>query len=85
MISLADYKESYEEQEADTFATNCLIPLREWQIFKARNKGVSPYAISKKIREFANEYVIHPAIVLGRYQHEFNIFDNGRGFDRNIG
>ena len=85
MISLADYKDSSEEQEADSFATNILIPLREWQIFKARNKGVSPYAISKKIREFANEYGIHPAIVLGRYQHEFNIFDNGRGFDRNIG
>ena len=85
MISLADYKESSEEQEADSFATNSLIPLRQWQIFKARNKGVSPYAISKKIREFANEYGIHPAIVLGRYQHEFNIFDNGRGFDRNIG
>ena len=27
---------------------------------------------------------INPAIVLGRYQHEFNVYDNGRGFDRSI-
>ena len=83
-ITLADYKESIEEIEADTFAKNTLISPREWQIFKTRVKGMSPYAVASQIRAFALENGIHPAIVLGRYQHDFNVYDNGRGFDRSI-
>ena len=66
------------------FANNHLIPAKEWQLFKERNRDVNPYAIAAKLREFAHQYQIHPAIVLGRYQHDFNIYDNGRGFDRSI-
>lgn len=83
-ISLSDMKEGVEEQEADAFANNQLIPAREWQRFKESNAGISPYAICPKLREFAAEHQIHPAIVLGRYQHDYNIFDNGRGFERSI-
>ena len=83
-ITLTDAKDSLEEKEADTFARMNLIPARDWQIFKERNAGVSPYAMASRIREFAYKHQIHPAIVLGRYQHDFNVFDNGRGFDRSI-
>ena len=83
-ITLADYKESIEELEADNFAKNTLIRPRNWQIFKTKIKGLSPYAVANHIRTFALENRIHPSIVLGRYQHDFNVYDNGRGFDRSI-
>lgn len=83
-ITLADYKESIEELEADAFAKNTLIKPRDWQMFKTKVKGMSPYAVASHIRTFALENGIHPAIVLGRYQHDFNVYDNGRGFDRSI-
>ena len=83
-ISLPDMKEGLEEQEADTFANNQLIPAKDWQRFKEKYSLVNPYSIGPRLREFAEEHQIHPAIVLGRYQHDYNIFDNGRGFDRSI-
>lgn len=83
-ISLSDTREGVEEQEADTFANNQLIPAKDWQRFRERNYGTNPYAIGPKLREFALEHQIHPAIVLGRYQHDYNVFDNGRGFERSI-
>lgn len=83
-ISLPDMKDGIEEQEADSFANNGLIPAKDWQLFKERNMGENPYQMGPKIRAFANEHQIHPAIVLGRYQHDYNIYDNGRGFDRSI-
>lgn len=83
-LTLSDIKDNVEEQEADMFANNHLIPAKEWQLFKERNRDVNPYAITSKLREFAHQFQIHPAIVLGRYQHDFNIYDNGRGFDRSI-
>ena len=83
-ITLTDVKDSIEEKEADTFARMSLIPAKEWQMFKERHAGVNPYAMPSRIREFAHKHQIHPAIVLGRYQHDFNVYDNGRGFDRSI-
>jgi hypothetical protein len=77
-------KEGLEEQEADTFANNQLIPAKDWQCFKEKISGINPYSIGQKLRKFDEEHQIHPAIVLGRYQHDFKIFDNGRGFDRSI-
>lgn len=83
-ITLSDMKEGIEEQEADIFANNALIPAKDWQIFKERYSTLNPYAIGPKIRAFSEKHQIHPAIVLGRYQHDYSIFDNGRGFDRSI-
>ena len=83
-ITLSDIKDNIEEQEADIFANNSLIPAKEWQIFKEHNRNFSHYAVAGKIREFAHLHHIHPAIVLGRYQHDFKVYDNGRGFDRSI-
>ena len=83
-ITLTDMKEGLEEQEADVFANNQLIPAKDWQLFKEKNMGINPYMMGAKLRAFAQEHQIHPAIVLGRYQHDYNIYDNGRGFDRSI-
>ena len=77
-------REGIEEQEADAFANNELISAKDWQRFKEKITGMNPYAVGPKIRAFAEEHQIHPAIVLGRYQHDYNIYDNGRGFDRSI-
>lgn len=83
-ISIDGEKSSLEEKEADAFARNNLIPSLDWQLFKASSMGVSPYAMGPRIREFSESHGIHPSIVLGRYQHDFNVFDNGRGIERSI-
>ena len=77
-------KNSPEEREADTFANDHLIPNRDWQLFNAAYSSMSPYAMGPKIRDFAEQRKIHPSIVLGRYQHDFKVFDNGRGIERSI-
>ena len=83
-ISIDGEKTSREEQEADAFARAQLIPPKDWQFFKAANSHTNPYAMGSRIREFAEEHGIHPSIVLGRYQYDFQVFDNGRGIERSI-
>lgn len=83
-ISIDGEKNTLEEKEADSFARNELIPTMQWQLFKASCMGVSPYAMGPRIREFSERNAIHPSLVLGRYQHDFNVFDNGRGIERSI-
>jgi len=83
-ISIDGEKSSLEEKEADAFARNNLIPSQDWQLFKAASMGISPYVMGSRIKAFSEEHHIHPSIVLGRYQHEFNVYDNGRGIERSI-
>lgn len=83
-VSIDGEKESTEEKEADQFANEHLIPSRQWQLFKAACAYVSPYAMGPRIRTFSEQLNIHPSIVLGRYQHDFKVFDNGRGIERSI-
>ena len=83
-ISIDGDKNSLEEKEADAFAIDHLIPPRDWQLFMAINAGISPYMIRPKLLEFSKRHGIHPSIVLGRYQHDYNVFDNGRGIERSI-
>jgi HTH-type transcriptional regulator / antitoxin HigA len=53
-----------EEDEANRFAAERLIPLNTWQTFQ-------PSTITEQsIRDFANLVGIHPGIVLGRLQNE---------------
>lgn len=54
-----------DETEADTFARNLLIPQSHWNRFIATGNF---YEAS--IRTFAQAEGIHPAIVVGRLQHE---------------
>lgn len=83
-ISIDGEKTSRQEQDADKFANDQLISPIDWQIFIARNRGTSHYAMGPYIRDFALEHQIHPSIVLGRYQHDYQVFDNGRGIERSI-
>lgn len=56
-----------QEVEADTFASNVLIPEERWRVSPARITK-SPEVIEK----FAKESGIHPAIVYGRIRKERN-------------
>ncbi len=56
---------SAEEKEADSFARNQLIPLVSWNRFVAKKTF-----FKNDILIFANEVKVHPAIVVGRLQHE---------------
>lgn len=83
-ISIDGEKNSIEEQEADSFANSQLIPPVEWQLFKAETEHLSPYVMGPFFRKFSDAFKIHPAIILGRYQHDYKVFDNGRGIERSI-
>lgn len=83
-ISFDGEKETAEEREADSFANNHLIPAQDWQIFMAKNSMVNAYSMGPRIRSFAEEHKIHPSIVLGRFQYDTGVFDNGRGIERSI-
>jgi len=54
-----------KEREADEFASNILLPRRELKEFVAEAKFSEEAVVS-----FAEEVGVHPAIVVGRLQHE---------------
>ncbi len=55
-----------KEREADEFASNILIPYKEWEEFKEHKT----YMLETEIKEFALKKGIHPGIIVGRLQHE---------------
>ncbi|TAL36606.1 MAG: addiction module antidote protein, HigA family [Spirochaetes bacterium] len=57
-----------KENEADSFARDILIPQEEWEKFIQAN-----IFSAEKIKTFAKEMNISPAIVVGRLQHERKI------------
>lgn len=59
----SDSAHSDEEQEADQFAADMLIPRRY-------SDSLSELGSELSIREFAAQMGIHPGIVVGRLQHE---------------
>lgn len=61
-----DYLDSKEEQEANDFASNVLIPQAAYQLFIESDR----YRSKEGIRSFAEEIGIHPGIVAGRLQKE---------------
>lgn len=64
-IDQSESDDRKEEQEADEFAANLLIPRTEYREFVS---GGSFY--EKDIRRFAKNTGIHPGVVVGRLQHE---------------
>jgi HTH-type transcriptional regulator / antitoxin HigA len=56
-----------KEQEANEWARNYLIPLRDWNSFISRYAGIFS---ETTIRSFASDLEISPSIVLGRLQKE---------------
>jgi HTH-type transcriptional regulator/antitoxin HigA len=54
-----------EEEEADTFAANHLIPVSQWE----KIKSISNFT-EQKIKDIARKIEIHPGIIVGRLQRE---------------
>ena len=63
-----NYIEKKLEDEADKFASDSLIPPREYKAFIKENSFYK-----NDIIEFAKRINIHPGIVVGRLQHDKNI------------
>lgn len=59
------------EEEADLFAQNTLIPIKEYRLF-----APSKYTSDAEIIAFAKKIGIHPGIVAGRMQHDNIIAPN---------
>lgn len=57
------------EKEADVFAMNTLIPVKDWKA-----SGLSKQATDGAVIRFANQLHISPAIPAGRVRHERNNF-----------
>jgi len=64
-IDLENNENNEKEKEANEFAANFLIPLKDWQTFKLSN-SVSSLAVS----EFAQRIGVAPGIIVGRLQRE---------------
>ncbi|WP_368502816.1 HigA family addiction module antitoxin (plasmid) [Alkalihalophilus sp. As8PL] len=54
-----------EEQEADIFSSNILIPNDSFEQFLTKGDYSAPHII-----EFAEEHNLHPGIIVGRLQHQ---------------
>ncbi|MDP8257312.1 MAG: HigA family addiction module antitoxin [Candidatus Alcyoniella australis] len=63
-----EYQDSQKEKEADKFASDFLIPPREWDSFLSEHIDCS-YS-RDDIKTFAARVGIAPGIVVGRLQHE---------------
>lgn len=61
---------SVNENEANFFARDILIPKDDWLRFKRENVCINYAVFDKKLTEFAAEVKVHPSIVLGRYCYE---------------
>lgn len=61
-----EYLDSKEEQEANNFASNTLIPFVEYQSFIDNEQ----YRSKDGIKLFAEKVGIHPGIIVGRIQKE---------------
>lgn len=59
------------EEEADIFAQNTLIPIRDYRHF-----APSKYTSDAEIIAFAKKIGIHPGVVAGRLQHDHIIAQN---------
>lgn len=62
------------EKEADSKACSYLIADSKWNNFMKTVSPINHHAIQLRIKNFAKENNINPAIVLGRYKKETNIF-----------
>lgn len=59
------YEEDAEEQQANRFAAESLIPTESWSHFSERLRFDQ-----EAVLRFASELGIHPGIIVGRLQHE---------------
>ena len=67
--SFVDYEYNTDavEERANTFASNYLIPQKEYDMFCRKT---APYFSKESVRQFANNLGLSPGIVVGRLQHD---------------
>ncbi len=68
-VETKDIEQTNKEHEANTFASNMLIPPDKWQNLLETGQ----YRSKEGIVSFANDIGIAPSIVVGRLQHEEKI------------
>jgi HTH-type transcriptional regulator/antitoxin HigA len=73
-VPISDSTENFpfQEEEADRFATEKLIPNSVW--FLAPPVPLNPYVIQKKYTQWAKSKNLNPWIVLGRVSHETGMY-----------
>lgn len=84
MINIPDDKKSLEEEEADEFALNAVIPTPEWKKFLVRMRDVVPYKIAPYIKTEAEKYGVNPQILFGRYKHDIGMYKIKNCFENKI-
>ena len=65
-----DYKNSKEEKDANSFASENLVDKNAWIEFKKAN----PIFTDIKIKQFASKQNVHPAVVIGKIGDELKIY-----------
>lgn len=78
-LSGADKSMEVMEQQADKYAQESLISPIEWQEIQNLPEW-NDYSVNLK----ANEYGIHPAIILGRLSHEINYYAMNTTIDKKL-
>ncbi len=73
-VPISETLENYptQEEEANKFATENLIPNSIW--FLAPTVPLNPYVIQKKYTQWAKSKKLNPWIVLGRVSHETGMY-----------
>lgn len=83
-INLLDEKKDCDENEADDFALNAIVPTVEWKKFLVKTRDVAPYKIAPHIKEEADRYAVNPQILFGRYKHDVGIYKIKNYFETKI-
>lgn len=84
MINLEQGKKSIEENEADQFALNAILPNAEWKKFLEKTRNVVPHKIAPHIKEEADRHNINPQLLFGRYKHDTEIYKIKNHFESKI-
>lgn len=84
LINIESDRTDNLEAEANEIACNYLIDNARWDSFMRTASSMSPHTIQEKIKIFASDNNINPAIVLGRYKKATNIYSIKSAIDFNI-
>ena len=75
-IDNGEYSENKQENEANKFAQDTLIPSDVWgKILKVKSTGLSPYIIVNAIAREAEKYGISKTIAVARYKHDTRFYE----------
>lgn len=75
-IDNGEYSENKQENEANKFAQDTLIPADVWnKILKVKSNSLNPYAIVNSIAREAAKYGISKTIAVARYKHDTKFYE----------